>query len=127
MRVSTSRIRARSAIGLAWDVEVPDTVKAIVHEGWVTLEGTVQWFFQKAAAERSVRYLKGRGRTGCGAAHTHYTRVRESVGTISGQDPAEITCGFVAAAVSWVAHYRPRPPARPRGPMRAHLHLSITR
>jgi osmotically-inducible protein OsmY len=43
-----------------WNIEVPDeriTVK--VENGWVTLHGDVEWQFQKAAAERTVRYLMG--------------------------------------------------------------------
>jgi osmotically-inducible protein OsmY len=37
----------------------PDRVKAQVSQGWVTLEGTVEWQFQKEAAERAVRPLRG--------------------------------------------------------------------
>lgn len=45
---------------LAWDVEVPaQRIKAKVEEGWVTLEGEVEWQFQRNAAERAVRYLTG--------------------------------------------------------------------
>jgi osmotically-inducible protein OsmY len=47
------------ANALAWNVEVPEGVTAIVRQGWVTLEGEVHWYFQKAAAERAVRYLTG--------------------------------------------------------------------
>lgn len=43
-----------------WDVEVPDDqIKCKVVNGWLTLEGTVEWYFQKAAAERDVRFLMG--------------------------------------------------------------------
>ena len=45
---------------LAWDTEVPfQTVKAKVDDGWVTLEGEVEWQFQRNAPERAVRYLAG--------------------------------------------------------------------
>jgi osmotically-inducible protein OsmY len=44
---------------LAWDTEVPDGVTVVVQDGWVTLSGKVPWYFQKAAAERAVRYLVG--------------------------------------------------------------------
>lgn len=45
---------------LKWDVEVPsDKLKARVRDGWVTLDGSVDWFYQKAAAERAVRFLIG--------------------------------------------------------------------
>ncbi len=52
---------ARAAANiLLWDVEVPtDRVKVIIRNGWVTLEGAVDWFFQKVAAERAVRNLEG--------------------------------------------------------------------
>ena len=44
----------------AWDVEVPSQkIQAKVEDGWVTLEGTVEWQFQRNAAERAVRYLGG--------------------------------------------------------------------
>lgn len=44
---------------LEWDIEVPTGITAKVEKGWVTLEGTVEWQFQRAAAERAVRYLSG--------------------------------------------------------------------
>ena len=45
---------------LHWDVEVPtDKVKAKVTDGWITLEGAVEWQFERSAAERAVRYLTG--------------------------------------------------------------------
>jgi osmotically-inducible protein OsmY len=45
---------------LRWHVSVPSNkVKPIVRDGWVTLEGKVQWYYQKAAAEGAVRYLQG--------------------------------------------------------------------
>ena len=52
---------ARSvANALAWNASVPpDRIKAQVSHGWVTLEGTVEWYYQKEAAARAVRYLRG--------------------------------------------------------------------
>lgn len=45
---------------LKWDVNVPnDRVKARVSDGWVTLEGELEWAFQREAAFRTVRYLTG--------------------------------------------------------------------
>ncbi len=39
---------------------VPDErVKVMVRNGWVTLEGEVEWQYQKEAAEAAVRYLTG--------------------------------------------------------------------
>jgi osmotically-inducible protein OsmY len=43
-----------------WDVQVPqDRVKARVEDGWVWLEGDVDWQYQSRAAERAVRNLSG--------------------------------------------------------------------
>ncbi len=45
---------------LIWDIEVPhEKIKARVENGWVTLEGEVNWQFQRNSAERAVRYLRG--------------------------------------------------------------------
>ena len=45
---------------LAWDIEVPhEKVKARIENGWVTLEGEVNWQFQRNSAERAVRYVSG--------------------------------------------------------------------
>jgi osmotically-inducible protein OsmY len=45
---------------LAWDASVPvDAVKVSVEQGWVTLSGAVEWFFQKESAEQAVRSLRG--------------------------------------------------------------------
>jgi osmotically-inducible protein OsmY len=52
---------AKAALdALAWDVEVPKgAVKMKVEDGWLTLEGEVEWGYQKEAAMRSVRYMSG--------------------------------------------------------------------
>jgi osmotically-inducible protein OsmY len=45
---------------LRWNVSVPSgAVRPTVSNGWVTLEGKVQWYYQKIAAEHAVRYLSG--------------------------------------------------------------------
>ena len=50
--------RVRDA--LRWDVLVPDDqVKARVEAGWVTLEGEVEWDYQRRAAAAAVRNLTG--------------------------------------------------------------------
>ena len=42
------------------NLSVPhDKIKVTVREGWLTLEGQVDWQHQKTAAESSVRYLVG--------------------------------------------------------------------
>src|SRR6516225_7368668 len=45
---------------LKWDTTIPeDRIKITVRNGWITLEGTVDWWYQKEAAERVVRNLSG--------------------------------------------------------------------
>jgi osmotically-inducible protein OsmY len=45
---------------LEWDVQVPHLkIKLRAADGWITLEGQVEWQFQREAAERAVRHLLG--------------------------------------------------------------------
>ena len=45
---------------LKWNVEVPYTrIQVAVDNGWLTIDGTVDWQFQKSAAETVLRYLRG--------------------------------------------------------------------
>jgi len=51
---------AKDAIdALKSHVEVPYGVTVTVRDGHVTLAGTVEWMFQRFAAERAVTYLRG--------------------------------------------------------------------
>jgi osmotically-inducible protein OsmY len=52
---------AQAAVdSLTWSVLVPqDRIKVKVSKGWVTLEGNVDWQYQKSAAEKAVRKLYG--------------------------------------------------------------------
>lgn len=66
VKLPTSRQRSDTEIAhaainaLKWDTEVPEElIKTKVENGWVTLEGAVQFFYQKSAAERCVRFLNG--------------------------------------------------------------------
>jgi VCBS repeat-containing protein len=65
VNLPTAMARADREIGqtavqsLEWDIEVPDSVKIRVDQGWITLDGDLRWQYQKAAAERAVRNLKG--------------------------------------------------------------------
>ena len=53
-------IAAAAVRALEWDALIPPgKVKATVSHGWVTLEGEVEWQFQRREAERSVRRLTG--------------------------------------------------------------------
>jgi osmotically-inducible protein OsmY len=41
-------------------ITVPDKdITVIVKEGWITLEGEVEWMYQKQGAESSVKFLQG--------------------------------------------------------------------
>ena len=45
---------------LRWDIQVPDDrIKAAVEDGWIDLQGDVEWQYQKWAAEGAVRSLTG--------------------------------------------------------------------
>jgi osmotically-inducible protein OsmY len=72
VRVVASDIRvrrklSRTDVDLARDAvhalelhsTVPDTVLAVVHDGYITLTGKVSAVFQHRDAERAVRYIKG--------------------------------------------------------------------
>jgi osmotically-inducible protein OsmY len=49
-----------AANAIAWSAVVPkDCVKAVVQNGWVTLEGEVNWYFESRAAEEAVRHIRG--------------------------------------------------------------------
>lgn len=52
---------ARAAVhALRWNTWLPqDAVTVIVKDGWVTLEGTLAWQFQKQEAENAVAHLQG--------------------------------------------------------------------
>jgi osmotically-inducible protein OsmY len=41
------------------NVAIPDGVQAVVSDGFITLDGTVHWMHQRAAAEYAVKYLAG--------------------------------------------------------------------
>ncbi len=56
---SDAEIAGAVLSALKWDVAVPATVTAKVTNGTVTLEGKVNWNFQRDAAERAVRNLAG--------------------------------------------------------------------
>jgi osmotically-inducible protein OsmY len=52
---------ARAAVNaLKWNSSIPeDQVHVTVRDGWVTLEGTLPWQFQRQAAEHAVAQLSG--------------------------------------------------------------------
>jgi osmotically-inducible protein OsmY len=66
VKLPTSRQRSDTEIAhavinaLMWDTEVPEElIKTKVENGWVTLDGSVEFFYQRSAAERCVRFLNG--------------------------------------------------------------------
>jgi osmotically-inducible protein OsmY len=58
---------------LKWDTAVPQSlIKVKVDKGWLTLEGEVEWYYQRDAAERVVHYLTGvKGVTNLIKIHAH--------------------------------------------------------
>ena len=53
-------IAAAAIARLAWDVSIPpDSVKVTVENGWLTLTGEVEWYYQKLAATQNLRPLMG--------------------------------------------------------------------
>ncbi len=53
-------IAAAAISRLAWDVSIPaNAVQVKVESGWVTLTGSLDWYYQKAAAADDVRGLVG--------------------------------------------------------------------
>jgi osmotically-inducible protein OsmY len=59
-RRSDSDIAEAVRLALQWNTSVPaNRVRATVDKGWVTLQGEVDWHFQRMAAEKAVRPLAG--------------------------------------------------------------------
>ena len=53
-------IAGAAVIALRWNLSVPaDRLKLEVKDGWITLDGDVDWWYQRDAAETAVRYLAG--------------------------------------------------------------------
>jgi osmotically-inducible protein OsmY len=59
-KTSDDEIARRVANILRWDSQVPqDGIEITVQDGWVTLNGTVDWQFQRTAVENDVYKLSG--------------------------------------------------------------------
>ena len=53
-------IAAAAAQQINWSTTIPTgTVEVTVREGWITLEGEVEWWYQRNAAENVVLHLAG--------------------------------------------------------------------
>lgn len=57
--VNDSDVAREAGEALERAVDVPDAVTALVHDRVITLAGTVNWNYQRIAAERAVRHAKG--------------------------------------------------------------------
>jgi osmotically-inducible protein OsmY len=58
--VSDADVAREASEALSRAIDVPsDTVTAVVHDHFVTLSGSTAWQYQREAAHRAVRYLKG--------------------------------------------------------------------
>jgi osmotically-inducible protein OsmY len=52
-------IAADAAMALKLHSAIPDSVQAAVHQGHLTLTGTVAWLYQRTLAERTVSHIAG--------------------------------------------------------------------
>lgn len=53
-------IATRALNIISWSADIPDGgIQVIVQNGWITLEGEVDWQYQKETVERAVRKLSG--------------------------------------------------------------------
>lgn len=59
-RVADDEIAQRAADIIALNSTIPqDAIQISVHDGWVNLEGNVEWQFQRAEAQKQVSKLSG--------------------------------------------------------------------
>lgn len=56
---SDDEIAKRALSSLQWDATLPGNLRVTVHNGWITLEGQVQWQYQRENAGKDVRNLLG--------------------------------------------------------------------
>jgi osmotically-inducible protein OsmY len=57
-KTADDQIAKRASDILSWDVLVPKgSINVLVQDGWVTLSGHVDWYYQRTAAEDDVRKL----------------------------------------------------------------------
>jgi len=59
-KTADDEIAKRAVDLLGWDTMVPsDSIQVLVRDGWVTLSGKTDWYYQKRAAEEDIRKLSG--------------------------------------------------------------------
>lgn len=60
VKMTDGDIASAATQNLKWNHSlITDTVHVTCREGWLTLEGDVEWWFQKISAEKAVRYISG--------------------------------------------------------------------
>jgi hyperosmotically inducible protein len=59
-KTADDQIAQRATDILKWNAVVSNLpIDVVVHNGWITLSGRVNWYFEKQAAENGVRKLSG--------------------------------------------------------------------
>ncbi len=59
-KMADDQIARRAIDVLKWNMAIPsDRIKVKIQDGWVTLEGTVDWWYQRSGAENAVKRLSG--------------------------------------------------------------------
>lgn len=58
-RRSDTEIALAIEHALKWNTVVPDKITVTVDKGWVTLQGEVEWDYQRRSVEDAVRHLMG--------------------------------------------------------------------
>jgi osmotically-inducible protein OsmY len=59
-RTADDQIAQRASDILDWNILVPaSSIEVQVEDGWLTLSGTVDWYYERTAAEDDVRKLAG--------------------------------------------------------------------
>lgn len=59
-KTGDDQIAKRASDILSWDVLVPkESINVLVQDGWITLSGYVDWYYQRTAAEDDVHKLSG--------------------------------------------------------------------
>ena len=60
LKRSDSDIASAALLQIEWAPgDLRDTLMVTVREGWITLEGNVEWWYQKNAAENAVQHIAG--------------------------------------------------------------------
>jgi hyperosmotically inducible protein len=59
-KTADDQIAQRASDILEWNVLVPaNAIEVVVRDGWITLSGSVDWHYERTAAEDDVRKLSG--------------------------------------------------------------------